>query len=409
MELNSKIAVKFPLPDGLDESACKFQNVFLFLCTLLRRATAAPLPGRRSSPHRKMAETHRHLELEEEHQRRPRKGVDMAVLWSEALAELPRTTSPSTYRSERSKERIAAMRWRVDRHQADDDERISADRQREDVEKYNREGAQAVIDAHCLSANDMIPRWARESTMRVHSHTAANSYFETTRPLQKAGGAGAWGRLESMSSTSTLASHRSPLRASASSSALLERTGNAEGGRDTLQATAPHVLLNVSLGRSSAKVVPDYVRFHRPPALPAKRALMAFERAYAVKNEACFREHLRVEKAHRLAETDEWHTKMNYHRSRQLLVLGKQHDTVVGSYPSRAFTASASWANLSDSSFLPTRATTPQELHHTSFTESFSPANSDTYNRDLDVSRAMRPPMLTTSTRMVSVTGRRVR
>jgi hypothetical protein len=136
---------------------------------------------------------------------------------------------------------------------------------------------------------------------------------------------------------------------------------------------------------------------------------MAFERAYAVKNEACFREHLRVEKAHRLAETDEWHTKMNYHRSRQLLVLGKQHDTVVGSYPSRAFTASASWANLSDSSFLPTRATTPQELHHTSFTESFSPANSDTYNRDLDVSRAMRPPMLTTSTRMVSVTGRRVR
>jgi len=362
-----------------------------------------------------MAETHRHLELEEEHQRRPRKGVDMAVLWSEALAELPRTTSPS-YRSERSKERIAAMRWRVDRHQADDDERISADRQREDVEKYNREGAQAVIDAHCLSANDMIPRWARESTMRVHSHTAANSYFETTRPLQKAGGAGAWGRLESMSSTSTLAhpsqfraSHRSPLRASASSSALLERTGNAEGGRDTLQATAPHVLLNVSLGRSSAKVVPDYVRFHRPPALPAKRALMAFERAYAVKNEACFREHLRVEKAHRLAETDEWHTKMNYHRSRQLLVLGKQHDTVVGSYPSRAFTASASWANLSDSSFLPTRATTPQELHHTSFTESFSPANSDTYNRDLDVSRAMRPPMLTTSTRMVSVTGRRVR
>ena len=336
------------------------------------------------------------------------------VLWREALAELPRTPSPS-YRSERSKERIAAMRWRVDRHQADDDERISAHRQREDVEKYDREGAQAVIDAP-QSANDMIPRWARESTMRVHSHTAANSYFETTRPLQKAGGAGAWGGLESMSSTSSLAhpsqfraSHRSRLRASASSSALLERTGNAEGGRDTLQATAPHVLLNVSLGRSSAKVVPDYVRFQRPPALPAKRALMAFERAYAAKNAECFREHLRVEKAHRLAETDEWHTKMNYHRSRQLLLLGKQHDTVVRSYPSRSFTASSSWANLSDSTFLPTRATTPQELHHTNFTESFSPPNSDTDNRVLSGSRAMPPPMLKTSTRMVSVTGRRVR
>merc|ERR1711990_994350 len=98
----------------------------------------------------------------------------------------------------------------------------------------------------------MIPHWARESHLRVNGRSAAITYYQTMRPLQSAGASGAWNGLDSMSSTSSLshpsqfrASHASRLSASASSSQMLERTGSAEGGRDTLQAPTPHVLLNV--------------------------------------------------------------------------------------------------------------------------------------------------------------------
>ena len=203
--------------------------------------------------------------------------------------------------------------------------------------------------------------------------------------MHDANGAGAWAGMLSFSSTSR-ETHPSGFRAvhtertinSPSKACLLERLGNAEGGRDTLQSTMPHALLSLPLGP--------------PPPLPSKPPLQRYERAQSKKSGRAVGQHLRTEQAHRAAETEEWHAKMSYHRQRQLHSLARQHDSMMSRYPQRAMTASASWSDLSASAFLPTRSASSPHRGRTPATQRCSSSSLESLARsDMSHSLPSRP------------------